>query len=125
MNTQNLKNKIIQLLKDKNLSVQKAKALGFETFITHHRYKRLSSDDGQEEGLMLIPLYDFDKDERTYNLSPKGGMTHVEIVDHETRKEASATAECSLYDAYERSVGIKYGLSRALRAMLDDIRQTS
>ncbi len=117
MNTTHLKNKIITLLRGNNLNVEAVKSLGFTTFINHYRYRYVNRDE-----MVLEPLYNLDKVDRECSISAKGGETTVELIDKETGIEARAVAVCALTDAYERSVGIRYGIHRALRDMLKQIR---
>ena len=119
MNTTNLKNKIITLLKG-NLTVEAAKSLGFQIYVGHHRYRFI---DENKRDMVLEPIYEIDKYDKQYGLIfARGGETHVEIVDKETGLEAKATAICALTDSYERNTGIRYGLNRALRDMLKQIK---
>ncbi len=121
MNTTNLKNKIITLLKGNNLNVEAAKANGFMLFVTHNRYRYI---DETKHEMVLEPIYDIDEYNKRYGLvSAKGGETTVELVDKETGIEARAVAICSLADPFERKIGIRYGLHRALRDMLKQIKQ--
>ncbi len=120
MNTNNLKNKIITLLKSNNLTVEATKASGFMSFITHNRYRYI--DESKSE-MVLEPIYDIDEYNKKYGLvSAKGGETAIELVDKETGIEARAVAICALTDVFERKVGIRYAINRCLRQMLVKIK---
>ncbi len=113
-----LKQRIIELLKQKQLTVEAAQKAGFKTYILHSRYRHIEDDK-----YVLEPFYQIDKADREgSSLLPRGGECEIELVDNESGVNAKAVSICSLADTYVKSVGIQYGIRRALREMLYNIR---
>lgn len=119
-NTIELKDKIINLLKSRELTVEAVRQLGFKTYITHNRNRQI--DAVGIFGYVEEPLFQIDKSDRQFNLIAYGGCTEVEVVDEKTGIQAKAIAICSPRDTYEKRIGIAYGLRRAFRDILGQIR---
>lgn len=120
MHTTDTKQTIINLLKEKNLSVQLVKEAGFKLFINHYRYL-VTEEDEFGNTLVLKPLADLREHLLQYYITAKGGVTFAEIICPETGYSITANAECSKQDVYVRRVGINYALRRALRDLYDRI----
>jgi len=116
---QTMKQKIIELLKNHNLTVESVQKAGFRVYISHFRYLNFSKD-----GLRIAPLHTINLDDRIHGaIKPKGGKTVVEIVDKETGFSLRGEADCSVKDAYVKNVGINLAINRVLRNMLVEIRR--
>lgn len=103
------KEKIVQLLKSHNITVQAVKSMGFGLYISHSR----------NVGDIIEPIYttlsEIRKNHIQDYISARGGITTAELIDNETGITIMQRAKCSVYDPYVKSVGINYALRRALR----------
>ncbi len=115
MNT-NTKQTIINLLKEKHLSVEKLQQAGFRSFITHWRYHKISHDV-----LEMEPQYIIDEKGHRGEICAKGGKTYVELEEKNSGISAFGEAECSLQDPYVKNTGINYAIRRALRNMISSL----
>ena len=59
----------------------------------------------------------YDNVGRIYDYDCRGGMTEVEIYDHNTQCGYIGLATCSNKDNYNRKIGVKIALGRALKKM--------
>jgi hypothetical protein len=53
----------------------------------------------------------------TYELDPRGGHTHIEVYDMAEQNSYIGEALCSEKDNYDKKLGVRIALGRALKKM--------
>lgn len=100
--------------KGKNMkNVQQLRQEGFKVRICHERYYY----DPFNQWADLLPRHEVEVElYDVMNPEPKGGRTIVELTDP-TGKTVKGIAECSEKDNYQRKLGVKIAIARALKLL--------
>ena len=107
-------------LTNSRITVKNLRQGGFKVRVGHHRWTNF------QVGLRAMnfktikvdgePILDstLDKSQRAFGISPKGGKTTIELT--KDGIDAKGEAICCLEDNYNRKLGVKIALGRALAA---------
>lgn len=96
----------------KNLSVESLRQQGYKVRVTHMRYF------GRNSFLKPVLWSMYEAKEELYNYTDlilsNGGLTKVEITIPESNKTLVGISKCSIKDSYNKKLGVKIALGRAL-----------
>lgn len=81
------------------LTVENLRKMGFRVKVRHTRGKY------------------FDNVHQCAEFDPYGGLTEVEVYDFTTQQAYTGEAKCSKKDHYNRKLGVRIALGRALKKM--------
>ncbi len=100
--------KLLTILSMENLTIQSLKDKGFKVKVNYLRYSNLDARSPRRKSLIHRHLF---LDGR--QISPKGGMTIVEITS--PKGETSLfKIKCSFSDVFDKKVGVKLALDKYL-----------
>lgn len=99
-------------------SVHELRKAGFAVKMSHHRrFFRFDPFTGKKH-TVTVPFHIKTESFNDYFLDPMGGETHVIITKKDSNEEGVlAHSVCSVNDHYNRKVGMKKALARALSRM--------
>ncbi len=83
------------------LTVQNLRKMGYKVKVWHHR----------------VYMCDNSGKNLTGDYAPRGGMTEIQVYDMSDQNVYTGTAYCSRKDQYDRKLGVKIALGRALKQM--------
>lgn len=93
------------------ISVKNLRQGGFKVRVGHYRYTNIKIINDPDMPILSSSFTEFQK---PFGVNPKGGKTTIELT--KDGIDAKGEAICCLEDNYNRKLGVKIALGRALAA---------